>query len=53
MGKTEIRRQIYILFLSLYINFLHLQNVIVQGYMQTTLANKELKWETSTQTDMV
>ncbi len=25
---------------------------IVQGYMQTALANKDLKWETSTQTDI-
>lgn len=25
---------------------------VVQGYMQTALANKELKWETSTQTDI-
>jgi TonB-linked SusC/RagA family outer membrane protein len=27
-------------------------NQIVQGYVQTALANKELKWETSTQTDI-
>lgn len=25
---------------------------VVQGYMQTALANKDLKWETSTQTDI-
>ncbi|MDR2146025.1 MAG: TonB-dependent receptor [Tannerella sp.] len=27
-------------------------NQVVQGYMQTALANKELKWEVSTQTDL-
>jgi len=27
-------------------------NEVVQGYMQTTLSNKELKWETSTQTNL-
>ena len=29
-----------------------LNGQIVQGYMQTALANKNLKWETSTQTDI-
>lgn len=27
-------------------------NEVVQGYMQTALSNKELKWETSTQTNL-
>lgn len=30
----------------------NLNGSVVQGYMQTSLANKELKWETSTQTDI-
>jgi TonB-linked SusC/RagA family outer membrane protein len=30
----------------------NLNGEVVTGYMQTTLANKDLKWETSTQTDI-